>query len=163
MGKMKGWPEIQNKGKCRELYFRGEKKRKKNINKTDNNDRYSNTAGKDLEITVNHKPVRSQQCDALVNKTKTTGRRLLSSAKVLVKAHLEDSAHFQALHLKKAVGKFKVKVTIRVRGLEDITNNRNWIAWSKRGRLRWEQIKSPLQQDCYRKTDSLEEIENIIF
>lgn len=94
---------------------------------------------------MSHKPVRNQQYDAVVNKTKTIGRQLLSSAKVLVKACLEDSSHFQALHMKKDVGKFKVKVKSRVKGLEDMTYNRNWIAWSKRGRLRWEQVKSPLQ------------------
>lgn len=103
-------------------------KKNTNINKVDNNNRYSNTASKDLEITVNHKPVRNQQYDAVVNKTKTIGRRLLSSAKVLVKACLEDSSHFQALHMKKDVGKFKVKVKSRVKGLEDMTYNRNWIA-----------------------------------
>lgn len=35
----------------------------------ENNERYSSTKGKDLEVTVKHKPARSQQYKAVVNET----------------------------------------------------------------------------------------------
>lgn len=44
--------------------------------------------------------------------------------------------------MKKNICKFRVKVTSRVRGLEDMTYDRNGIAWSERERLRLECGKS---------------------
>lgn len=133
MGQVEGCPEI-HRVKLSKMKSYSSEGKIKHTNKMKNSERYSSPTGKDFEITVKHKPARSQQHEAVVNKTNSAWtssvrdrRRLLSSRSALVKPQLGDSAHFWALHLNKGVSKLQVKVTCRIRGLENMTYKRRAI------------------------------------
>lgn len=68
MGEVEGWPEIHRMKPSERKNYSSEGKIK-HMDKMKNSERYSSPTGKDFEITVKHKPARSQQYEVILNKT----------------------------------------------------------------------------------------------